>query len=1307
MNLHHAFVLLALVFALPVQITATDRYVSLGGGHVPPFTNWAEAATNIQDAIDASLAGDTVWVTNGVYTTGGKAMAGTMTNRVALDKAITVRSVNGPLTTIINGNGATNGLSNIRGAWLTNGATLMGFSIQNAATQNSGNTVTLQSGGGVWCASASAVVVNCIVSSNRAISLGGGVFQGTVISSLLRNNNAQTGGGAVSNILLNCTVISNSASSGGGIAFSAMTNCIAYFNSPFNYTGNQPISYSCTTPLPTSQPGGSNITANPQLLADSFHLSLASPCRGAGTNVALGTDIDGQAWTNPPAIGCDEWSPVPTIRSPLRVIVSGDPLGFFINVDVVGQPPFTCNWFHNGQPVEAGADYSSIHSTNLFGSNLSLASAGDYYVMVSNQFGLATSAVATVTFRCVDVAGTNPTSPYTAWATAATNIQDAINASASGEIVLVTNGLYATGGKVMNGDLTNRVALDKAVLVHGVNGAAATTVDGASLTNGLAAIRCAWLTNGAVLSGFTLRGGATRTGSLNNESNGGGVWGSSNNAAVVNCIITTNTAFWYAGGAYQVTLINCTLLGNRAIGFGAPTGTTGPGDGGGAVGCNLKNCVLDGNIAVGGDAGGALNCNLQNCFLTRNSSHFYGGAARGGTLINSTVTGNISAGYGSYGGAVAYAALTNCIVWGNTLRPSGFTASNHFSCTLAYSLADPLPSGTGNTNINPQFAPDGMHLSETSPCRGSGTSSVTSGTDIDGQPWINPPTMGCDEWHPAPVIGMQPAFRLGPSGREVIASIQTAGQPPYEYYWQKDGTPFSTGGHIFSADTNLTLKPFGPEDTGNYCVAVSNSFGVVTSSIATLTVHCVDASGNAPTPPFQSWATAATNIQDAIDAAAGGAFILVTNGIYSTGGKTMFGAMTNRVAIDKPITLASVNGPASTIIQGAPDPISTNGPAAVRGVWMTGGAILSGFTVQRGATLGVLNANLGAGGGIWAVSTNALAINCIIQSNTAHFYGGGAYNAALRSCFVQGNISGQQGGGCYGGRLANCTVTGNKASSGGGLVNSSAVNSIIIYNLASGSESSPLANYYYSAPGPQPWVTYSCTSPLPGSYVPSGNGNMNANPQWLSGSHQIAANSPCRGAGTNIASGTDFDGEPWVNPPSIGCDEVWESGLTGPLFVSARQVWPLTAEMAAKTSASFSGTVTGKVARVEWDFGDGSNLTNVSTLWPFHTWTNPGNYITIFTAYNADHPAGVSTNLSVQVLPLVSPTITNATLDGANFSLSFPGQPGARYVVQQTTNLAPPVTWQTVTTVTSTGQVMQVMDTKATNEMRFYRVQGP
>src|SRR6267378_4508566 len=89
---HHG---VAVLFALLLGYFTTEaatRYVSPLGGHTPPFTDWATAATNIQAAIDASTAGDLIWVTNGFYYTGGKAIAGTLTNRVAVDKAVKVQS---------------------------------------------------------------------------------------------------------------------------------------------------------------------------------------------------------------------------------------------------------------------------------------------------------------------------------------------------------------------------------------------------------------------------------------------------------------------------------------------------------------------------------------------------------------------------------------------------------------------------------------------------------------------------------------------------------------------------------------------------------------------------------------------------------------------------------------------------------------------------------------------------------------------------------------------------------------------------------------------------------------------------------------------------------------------------------------------------------------------------------------------------------------------------------------------------------------------------------------------------------------
>jgi hypothetical protein len=67
--------------------------------------SWATAATNIQDAVDASNGGDTVLVTNGVYAVGERDV-GYGRSRVTITKAIQLESVNGPLATTIDGDGS-------------------------------------------------------------------------------------------------------------------------------------------------------------------------------------------------------------------------------------------------------------------------------------------------------------------------------------------------------------------------------------------------------------------------------------------------------------------------------------------------------------------------------------------------------------------------------------------------------------------------------------------------------------------------------------------------------------------------------------------------------------------------------------------------------------------------------------------------------------------------------------------------------------------------------------------------------------------------------------------------------------------------------------------------------------------------------------------------------------------------------------------------------------------------------------------------------------------------------------------------
>jgi hypothetical protein len=83
-----------------------------------------------------------------------------------------------------------------------------------------------------------------------------------------------------------------------------------------------------------------------------------------------------------------------------------------------------------------------------------------------------------------------------------------------------------------------------------------------------------------------------------------------------------------------------------------------------------------------------------------------------------------------------------------------------------------------------------------------------------------------------PVFNTQPTNESGVSGQNVTFSVLAEGSAPLSYQWEFDGTAVSGG-----TNSALTLTKVQPANAGNYSVTVSNSFGSVTSTNATLVVH--------------------------------------------------------------------------------------------------------------------------------------------------------------------------------------------------------------------------------------------------------------------------------------------------------------------------------------------------------------------------------------------------------------------------------------------------------------------------------------
>jgi hypothetical protein len=101
----------------------------------------------------------------------------------------------------------------------------------------------------------------------------------------------------------------------------------------------------------------------------------------------------------------------------------------------------------------------------------------------------------------------------------------------------------------------------------------------------------------------------------------------------------------------------------------------------------------------------------------------------------------------------------------------------------------------------------------------------------------------CQSTNSPPGITVQPQSQTVLVGANVSFGVTATGPGTLSYRWQRSSTNLTDGGNITgSATATLTLTNVQTSDAAGYRVVVTNSFGAVTSSVATLAV-------NVPTPP--------------------------------------------------------------------------------------------------------------------------------------------------------------------------------------------------------------------------------------------------------------------------------------------------------------------------------------------------------------------------------------------------------------------------------------------------------------------------
>lgn len=406
-----------------------------------------------------------------------------------------------------------------------------------------------------------------------------------------------------------------------------------------------------------------------------------------------------------------------------------------------------------------------------------------------------------------------------------------------------------------------------------VNDSSVSTISNCTFTDNINLGAGAGIYN--VLSSNALISNCTFTGNKSSFGGGGAIMNEARSAPVITqCTFTGNTCHSTSGaggmggggaiynrGYCSPIISNCNFYSNTIV--------NNQSDFGGAINNNLNsspqitNCIFAGNRAPWGWGGAMSNDNssnpvITNCLFTGNYSQDWGSAIVSNNnsnvvLLNCTFAGNRNLIPGD--GVVhthinSLSTIKNCIVYGNS---DGITITLG-AVDITYSNIEGGYTGTGNTNVNPQFvspvayasAPTtsgNYHLQVSSPCINTGSNAavaVNNTADLDGFARIQGTTVdkGCYEYGNAAPCGPSVSITVNPAGAictgtsVTFTATPTNGGTSPVYQWQVNGVNAGSNAATFTTSTLVNGDAVKVVITSNACPTPTTA----TSNIITMVV---------------------------------------------------------------------------------------------------------------------------------------------------------------------------------------------------------------------------------------------------------------------------------------------------------------------------------------------------------------------------------------------------------------------------------------------------------------------------------------